>query len=233
MSLDPQRYDPFDESETPAPVDRLSFIRPGQRRLDEGHSRVVKILRGALPAGALLVLLALIVWPMIAADKFSAALMKNIPDLVIKNLHFTGLDTKNEPYSMTALKATRPGGLHNIYDLEKPQAEITLTNGTWVEGQARYGRYSPDTHRLWLGGDVQLFQDKGTQFTTDEAQVDLNDNNAWGSSPVLIQGNFGQIRGQGFRLLDSGKVMVVTGPAHASLDLQHNSASDKPSAAAK
>jgi len=232
MSLDPQRYDAL-QAEIPVPVDRLSFIRPGQRRLDAGHSRAVKILRGALPAGALLVLLALIVWPMITANKISSLLMKNIPDLVIKNLHFTGLDSKNEPYTLTALKATRPGNLHNTYDFDKPEADITLANGTWVAGKAQYGRYNQETRRLWLGGDVQMFQDKGTQFTTDEAQLDLNDNNAWGSSPVLIQGSFGQIRGQGFRLLDSGKVMVVTGPAHASLDLQHSSASDKPSAAAK
>jgi lipopolysaccharide export system protein LptC len=170
---------------------------------------------------------------MMSPEKIAAVAMKNIPDLVIDNLHFTGLDSKNEPYSLIAGRATRPGDLKDIYDFDKPQGEITLTNGAWVSGKADYGRYNQDTRRLWLGGNVQLFQDKGYQFTTDEAQVDLNEDNAWGVGPVLIQGGFGVIRGQGFRLIDSGKVMVVTGPAHASLDLHSNSTSDKPATAVK
>ena len=234
MALDPQ---PFETFEDPVPVttaDPLSFIRPRVKEVRSARRIfMVAILRGVLPAAALFLLGALIIWPIVSPNRITAIAMKNIPDLVIDNLHFTGLDSKNEPYSLTAGKATRPGNLKDIYDFDKPQGEITLANGTWVSGKAEYGRYNQDTRRLWLGGDVQMFQDKGYQFTTDEAQVDLNDNNAWGESPVLIQGNFGQIRGKGFQLLDSGKVMVVKGPAHASLDLHNNNASDKPASSVK
>jgi lipopolysaccharide export system protein LptC len=229
MITEPEHYETFEEP-APAPVvDPLSFIRPRAKRMVSARrTRVIGTLRLALPVGALCVLAALIVWPYIQPSKLAAIAMKNIPDLVIKNLHLTGLDSKNEPYLLMAAKTTRPGGIKNVYDLDQPQGEITLTNGAWIAGNARYGRYDQDMHQLWLGGNVRLYHDKGYQFTTDEAQVDLNDNNAWGSSPVLIQGGFGEIRGQGFRLLDSGKVMVVTGPAHASLDLHGSSASDKP-----
>ncbi len=154
--------------------------------------------------------------------------MKNIPDLVIKDLHYTGLDSKNQPYSMTAVRATRPGGLQNIYDLNKPEAEITLQSGAWIAGKAEYGRYDQDTRRLWLGGDVQLFHDKGYQFTTDEAQIDIDESDAWGEKPVLIQGDFGEITGNGFQALDSGKTLVVKGPAKAILNLHSKDASDKP-----
>jgi lipopolysaccharide export system protein LptC len=167
-------------------------------------------------------------WPVIVPNKITTAVMKNIPDLVIENLHFNGLDSKNEPYSLIAAKATRPSGLTNIYDLDQPQGEITLTNGVWLSGKAKYGRFDQTSRRLWLGGDVQLFHDKGYQFTTDEAQVNINDSFAWGEKPVLIQGDFGVVRGQGFRLLDNGSVMVVTGPAHATLNLHSADASDKP-----
>ncbi len=223
-----------DETESAAtgkPRKSLSFIEPRdtERTMKaRGPKRFVRFVRVALPVLALLVIVALVLWPVIKPNKIAGVVLKNIPDLVVQNLHFTGLDSKNEAYSLSALKATRPQGIQNIYDLEKPEGELTLTSGAWVAGKAQYGRYDQDTRKLWLGGDVQLFHDKGYQFTSDEAQIDLNEDYAWGEKPVLIQGDFGEIRGQGFRLLDSGHIMIVKGPAHAVLSLHPGQASDKP-----
>jgi lipopolysaccharide export system protein LptC len=225
----------FDQQDDAAPSDSrpLSFIQPRtSRRAEQARdSRITRLmgrLRLILPLGALLILVVLVAWPMVDPQKIKSAVVKNIPDLVIENLHFTGLDSKNQPYSMTAARATRPGGLKNIYDLNQPEAEITLESGAWISGKAQYGRYDQDSRRLWLGGNVEIFHDNGNQFTTDEAQVDLEDNNAWGEKPVLIQGGFGEIRGAGFRSLDGGKTFIVGGPAKAILNLHGNQASDKP-----
>jgi lipopolysaccharide export system protein LptC len=209
----------------------LSFIQPRDTKRTlkaKRPPRVANFLRVFLPGLALLVLIALVVWPVLRPNKIVTTMVKNIPDLVVDNLHFTGLDSKNQPYSISALKATRPKGLNNIYDLDKPEGELTMTSGTWVAVKSHYGRYDQDNRKLWLGGDVQVFHDKGYQFTSDEAQVDLNDNFAWGEKPVLIQGGFGEIRGQGFKLLDGGHIMIVKGPAHALLTLHSGPPSDKP-----
>jgi lipopolysaccharide export system protein LptC len=223
MTMDDPTNDPEE-----APKKRLSFIRPRARKFDAKQSRRIGRLRLLLPLGTALVLGLLVLWPYIQPSKVKTMVVENVPDLVIRNLNFTGLDSKNEPYSLSATRATRPAGLKNIYDFEKAEGEITLLDGTWISGKAQYGRYDPGAHRLWLGGDVQMFQDKGYQFTTDEADVDLSDDNAWGSRPVLFQGDFGEIRGTGFRLIDGGKEIVVLGPAHASLDLHGSASSDKP-----
>jgi lipopolysaccharide export system protein LptC len=209
----------------------LNFLRPREtERLKKarGPRRVVGGLRLVLPLTSLLVLFVLVLWPAIDPNKITRAILKNAPDLVIDNLHFNGLDSKNQPYSIGAAKATRPAGVQNIFDLEKPEGEITLDTGAWISGKAQYGRFDHDKHKLWLGGDVQLFHDKGYQFTSDEAQIDLNENYAWGEKPVLIQGDFGEIRGQGFRLLDNGHTMIITGPASALLNLHSGGGSDKP-----
>ncbi len=217
---------------TPNEKGRLGFIRPrATKEVGQHRARIIGWLKFGLPAAAALVLIVLLFWPEISPSKIAAIALKNAPDLVIRNLHFTGQDSKSEPYSLTAEKATRPGGLKNVYDFDKPRGDITLTDGAWLAGTADYGRYDQDQHQMWFGGDVQLFHDKGYEFTTDEAWVDLNDNNAWGGKPVLIQGDFGEIRGEGFKLLDGGKTMVVTGPAHATLDLHHSAGSDKPAQA--
>lgn len=215
------------------PTGPLEFLQPRETRRilkARGPRHISNLMRRGLPIAAGLLLAALIAWPMLNPNKVAKAVLNNIPDLVIQNLHFTGLDSKSQPYSISAATATRPQGSQNIYDLDKPKGEITLQNGSWIAGQALRGRYDQETRKLWLGGDVQLFHDKGFQFTTDDAQVDIDGNFAWGEKPVFIQGDFGEIRGQGFRLLDNGNVMVVKGPAKAVLSLHGGNSSDKPAA---
>lgn len=193
----------------------------------------MRVLRLILPLGAIVIGVYLVGWARLHPNKVETAVMNNLPDLVIDNLNYSGRDSSNQPYSLTAEKATRPSGTTNLFDLDKPHGELTLQNGSWVSGQAQYGRFDQQARQLWLGGNVQLFHDKGYQFTTDEAQVAIDDRYAWGEKPVLLQGGFGTIRGQGFRLLDSGNVMVVTGPAHAVLNLHTGTSSDKPDQAKK
>jgi lipopolysaccharide export system protein LptC len=165
---------------------------------------------------------------MIAPNFTMKDVAKNIPDLVIDNLHYTGADDKNEPYSLRALQATRPSGLHGIYDLTQPEGEITLQSGAWLDSKADYGRYDEIGKKLWLGGNVRIFRDNGYQVTTDEAQVNLDTDDAWGDKPTLIQGGFGTIRGQGFRFLDSGHTIVIQGPAKAVLSLHGGGGSGRP-----
>jgi lipopolysaccharide export system protein LptC len=243
------------ESENGAPVKThgLSFITPretkrARKARSTSYTRYVSFLRIALPVGAVVVLAALFVWPMVTSKKIVTAVMKDIPDLVIDNLHFTGLDSQNQHYSITALKATRVVHDSGMYDLDKPEGEIELNSGAWIAGKAQAGRLDETNHRLWLGGNVHMFHDLGYEFTTSEAQVDMANHNAWGDKPVVLQGSFGEIHGKGFQLYDSGNVIVIKGPAKAILtpgahrdtpdspantapnpDLHPSAGSDKPS----
>ncbi|MDR3450913.1 MAG: LPS export ABC transporter periplasmic protein LptC [Alphaproteobacteria bacterium] len=210
---------------------RLDFISPREtarikNARSERRTRIIAKLRLWLPLSAGIVILTLFLWPKIAPNFVMKNVVKNIPDLVIDNLHYTGVDNKNEPYSLNAAQATRPAGLATMYDLVRPEGEITLQSGSWLDGRANYGRYDEATKKLWLGGNVRLFHDKGYQVTSEEAQIDLDTDTAWGDKPVLIQGNFGTIRGTGFRFLDGGHIVVVTGPATATLSLHQGQGSD-------
>jgi lipopolysaccharide export system protein LptC len=223
----------MDHNENPDKIDRssLQFLRPREtkRMLKARAARPLwGLFRLGLPVVSFVVLIALILWPMINPNKVATAIMNKLPDIVVQNPRYSGVDSKNQPYTLSAIMARRPGGIHNIYDLDKPQGELTLQSGNWLYGKADYGRYDQDTRKLWLGGNVQLFHDKGYQFTSDETQVDIEGNFAWGEKPVLIQGSFGEIRGQGFRLLDDGTTLIVKGPASAILSLHSSAASDKP-----
>jgi hypothetical protein len=129
----------------------LRFLRPrdSKRALKaRGERRVVNRLRVILPVLSILTLLGLMVWPMLNPDKILKNALTAVPDIVIKNLNYTGADSKGQPYSISAAKATRPSGVANIYDLEKPQGEITLQEGAWVSGKSLYGRLDKDTNHL-------------------------------------------------------------------------------------
>jgi len=104
-----------------------------------------------------------------------------------------------------------------VLALVRPQGELTLKDGTWIAVKADRGRYNDKTGKLLLLGNANLFHDKGYEFKSDEAHVDVKAGNAWGDLPVTGQGPFGEIFSRGFRLFDSGATIVFNGPAHLNL----------------
>ncbi|MDD3288836.1 MAG: LPS export ABC transporter periplasmic protein LptC [Alphaproteobacteria bacterium] len=189
------------------------------------YSQLIGKLRWILPVVVLGVFAVLFIWPMVRSHSLTSVVSKAIPNLVIENLRLTGRSAGDEPYMLMAKKALQVPLSKSVMDLDKPEGDITLSGGAWMAGKADYGRYDQNNKLLWLGGGVQFFHDNGYQFNTSEANFDINRNNAWGSQPVLIQGNFGEITGDGFRMLDGGKVVVITGHAKALLNLQPSSSS--------
>jgi len=219
--------------ENKEPKGRLDFMRPTMtvriKRARVGRmASFMRRLRIILPLLAGGVLLLLFIWPsMLPAFRISD-IAKNIPDLVVDNLHYTGVDDKNEPYTVRAAQAMRPANFKGIYDLVKPEGEITLQSGAWLDGKADKGRYDENEKNLWLSGNVRVFHTDGYQITSEEARVDLKKGEASGDKDVLIQGPFGTIRGVGFTYGESGRQVVIKGPAVALLNLHKKGSSDKP-----
>lgn len=224
--------------ETPPHMPRNGFAMPKRRdtgaqlRAAGGYSRRVGMLRWALPVLAVLILGTLILWPVVQNHKVTTAIVETVPDLVIENLNYSGVDGDNQPYSVQAAKATQVPNTKTLIDLDQPRADITLASGDWLAGRADQGRFDQRANRLWLGGGVEFFHDQGYQVKTEEAQFDMKNNLAWGAKPVSIHGSFGEIQGSGFRILDKGKVIVVTGQSRAVLNLRKPEPSAKPEATA-
>ncbi len=222
----------MNQEEKTAP--RLERLRPKDTRdiasRSAAYSRLVARLRWILPALVLTGLAALMLWPRLDGGGIAGPVVQSMPDLMVQNLRLTGLDKKNQAYSLTAARALQAtaDGQKGAVDLEKPEAEMALTGGAWLAGRAQKGRLDQSKKALWLGGAVEFFHDAGNRLTSDEVFIDINQETAWGEKPVLIQGPFGEIRGQGFRLLDGGRIFVVKGYATARLDLRALQG-DKPS----
>ena len=91
------------------------------------------------------------------------------------------------------------------------QGRLTTTGGNWLELSADTGLYQPQPQLLDLFGNVALFQDKGNEFHSSSAHIDMDAGTAEGDDPVTGQGPFGNVAAQGFRILDRGDTIIFTG----------------------
>ncbi len=216
----------IDAAEVPARTPErpgLSMITPADRRHHaRWYSGLVRGLRVTLPLVALILVAMVVIWPHLKAEDlafrivFSSITGSLDEDPNLLNPRYVGTDDQDRPYSITADIAKKlnsaplsdPGSL---IGLDKPKADMTMNDGTWLVLTADNGVYAQGDETLDLEGSVNLFHDTGYEFRTEEASVDLAKGIAAGDVPVEGQGPFGTLNAEGFRLLDRGNRIVFTG----------------------
>lgn len=181
------------------------------------YSLFVGFLKVLLPALAVALVLLVVAWPQLMPDERQFRIgvteisLEQAESLSMLNARFDGLDSNNQPFTVTADLATQATGDSPIIDLELPKADITLHDGTWLAITANSGRYQREDGRVDLNGDVVLFHDEGFEVQTEAATVDLKGGEAHGSDPVHGQGPLGILNAEGFRLVENGERIIFTG----------------------
>ena len=172
-----------------------------------------------LPAAALSLLVLFFVWPYaVPSDRtFRVRPIRvtadDLENLNVVGARFVGLDGNDQPFTLTADQAVQENAAGNVLELNRPQGDITLRDGSWLAVTATHGSFERSANMLTLTGDVSLFQDGGYEVHTEVAEIDIGRGNAQGNRPVQGQGPGMQIEGQGFQLFDRGKRVLVTGPS--------------------
>lgn len=175
------------------------------------YSRFVLLMRWALPAAAVVMLVLLLVWPNPNGD------VRSLPPTTMgqremTNLRYSGLNAKNEPMVVTATRAIQVGDMQQAIDLENVKGELQRTGGGWVRLESQTGRYDQQANRVTLTGEVHLTDNDGYDVVTEKAEVALNaPAQAWGDAPVTGKGPQGNIQANGFKITDEGKTVMFTG----------------------
>lgn len=193
------------------------------RTLGRRHARLVQLSKLMSATIALILLAAVIVWPQLrprdgtfqVGAPHSTA--EDAESLNMVNPRYTGLDSNNLPYEVTADLASQANSKSDLISLDNPKADMTMKDGTWVALTARSGLYGQKSQQLELQGDVNLFHDSGYEFTTPSATIDLSDGSGRGQEAAQGHGPAGEIRGEGFRFTDKGKTIVFTGKSRLVL----------------
>jgi lipopolysaccharide export system protein LptC len=187
------------------------------------YSRFVQLMKLVLPSIAMLVAATVVILPQLQerAEGFRLGLASiNITDSSgqrVVNARYTGADAKKQPYTVTADTAAPLDQQSNTIALDKPKADITLDDGSWIALSAAGGVYSRPEQVLELSGGVNLFHDAGYEFHTATALVDLSKGAAFGDQAVEGQGPFGTIKSLGFQVFDKGARIIFTGRSTLTL----------------
>lgn len=187
------------------------------------HRIAVRLAKWLLPLAGVGLLVGIAVWPELDRMEDRARVsfrrvIQTAPDAVrVIDPRYQGLDEESRPFTVTAATATQTEDA-DIVDLERPRADILLTDGSWILLESATGRFDKGRHLLDLAGEVTLWQDGGNLLVTAEAQIQLQDGSASGDKPVAAQGPFGTLTSEGFRLTDRGQVVIFTGHARAVLE---------------
>ena len=198
-------------------------VRPRIDLAARRYSRFVHLAKRALPALALGLLLLVAAWPRVEGVFESVRLhvpridLSDASDLHMVKARYTGIDRENRPFVITADIARQKPNLDDLITLERPKGDLTTQSGGWLELSGDTGFYQPQPQLLDLFGNVALFQEKGNEFHSTSAHLDMNAGTAESDDPVTGQGPFGNITAQGFRILDRGATILFTG--HARLDM--------------
>ena len=197
---------------------RLSLTRAGG-----SYTTFANSMRIALPLVAVAIVVLVVAWPQLTEKPKNFSLsVSNVTTTEtgtqqIINARFTGTDSENRPYSITADTASQLKNSPNTLELAFPKADITLRNGAWLALSAETGILNRKNQVLNLQGGVNLFHDRGYEIRTAAAEFFMKQGIATGKKPVLGHGPLGTIRSTGFRILDSGKRVLFTGKSQLTL----------------
>lgn len=210
--------------EAMARLDAPARPRPrDRRRRVRDYSRFVTAMKFVLPvlAAGLIALLAF--WSQIRIEEGrfrigSASIAPtDIDRLSMVNPRFQGIDDQNRPFTVTAAEASQVKGNDDLIDLVRPQADITMENGSWMAVSADSGRYQRSTRQLKLDGRVSLFQDQGYELHVNSIAVDFAAGSATSDTSVVGQGPAGELSGEGLKVTDKGAVIELTGKSRVLL----------------
>ncbi|MFO1113564.1 MAG: LPS export ABC transporter periplasmic protein LptC [Rhodospirillales bacterium] len=185
--------------------------------------RLFRILRIALPAGAAAIILLALFWPQLVGhnDRVDIAVPEAAQDQkqpeAVVNATYSGVDRAGRPFTIRAESVRNPPGEEHVLQLTRPDAQISLTDGTVLTIAAATGLYRRDGDSLDLQGDVTLKRPPDLTVTTEKATIHLREATASGEQPVGATSAQGTLSGTGFRIADSGDTVFVTGPARMQI----------------
>lgn len=195
-----------------APVRHRTIVR---------RRRLVNLGKFVLPAIALALLAALVVWPELNRDadktRMSYRRLGVTPQSgELAEPRYRGVDSDGQPYTITATRARQSE--QGRTDMVEPRADMTQQSGVWLMLQAKSGVYLPRDGALDMQGEVSLYRDDGLMLQSNSATIDLHQGAANGAEQVHVEGPFGTLDAQSFVMLDKGALIRFNGPARLVLN---------------
>ena len=198
--------------------DLTAPMRDVKQLVRRARQKIIRFLRLGFPIMAVTLLVVIFS----VSDREAAFAPKPIEEVMPSHMgqnellkpRFEAQDSKERPFSITADRALQDETNLNHITLQKPVADISLKDGSWVAIRSVSGFYKQDEQLLDLEGDVRLFHDAGYEIRTEKVIFDIDTQAATGDSPVFVQGPAGTLEAQGGLQADGNSAtLTFQGPA--------------------
>lgn len=202
-----------------APADgggRLRAFRAARR-----HSRIVRILRVALPLAGFAAVAGFVVVARLALpgnlDLGAAQLSVTKNSIIMDRPHLTGFDRHHREYSLSASRAIQPLTNPMAVRLEDLQATVESAAGASTTIKAEAGDYDHNKNTLKLLGPITIDSSEGYLLRMTDADVNFTAGTLASSNDVTIGYGGSHITGKSLAVSDGGKVIVVEGDVRTTV----------------
>ena len=147
----------------------------------------------------------------IVGDTFSYSekIDGSINQVLVKPI-FMGLNKEEQPFKVTASKATRFKEETNTFYLENPIGEILIDNDKYYLS-GNNGVYDKNIQELKINGDVKFNNNLDLKFSTTEVFFDFKKQILFGEKAVSGFRNNTKIDSQGIKILNKENKIIFTG----------------------
>jgi lipopolysaccharide export system protein LptC len=200
------------------------------------HSRMVRLLRIAVPAAVVLAM-AVIIWVSIF-NKFQIPLLKlpvDIGNLVVSGTkvtmespHLAGFSTDQRPYELWAKAAIQDLTDPDHVELKTLRAKVLMEDKSTVTMDARTGYYDSKQQMLDLRKDIFLQSSTGYEARMSQAYVDINKGTVTSDEHVDVKLLNGTLTSDKLRIFNGGEVVRFEG--NVVMNLDNLSAPEEPAA---
>ena len=184
------------------------------------HSRMVRVLRVAVPAAVVLAL-ASIVLIQVFVNPFQAALTKlpvDISNLVVSGTkitmetpHLAGFSTDQRPYEVWAKSAIQDLTDPDHVELRTLRAKVMMEDKSTVTMDARTGFFDSKQQMLDLRKDIFLQSSTGYEAKLSQAYIDINKGTVTSDEHVDVKLLNGTLTADRLRIINSGEIVRFEG----------------------
>jgi lipopolysaccharide export system protein LptC len=196
------------------------------------HSRVVRILRIALPLTMVLALTVVTFITYFNPLRMLAKLPIDVGNLVISGTKITmeqprlsGFTSDGRAYEVTAVAAAQDVTKPNIVELHDIHAKVQMQNHGTVQMTAATGIYDTKGEILKLAQDIVLTSSTGYECRMSEAVIDTRKGNVVSEHPVEVKMLQGTLNANRLEVVDSGDLVRFDGGVDMMLTLKEPDAS--------
>jgi lipopolysaccharide export system protein LptC len=202
----------------------------------ERHSRMVRVLRVAVPAAVVLALGAImavsifnpfrILMPKLPVDMGN--LVVSGTKITMESPHLAGYSTDQRPYELWAKAAIQDLTDPDHVELQTIRAKVLMEDRSTVTMDARTGFFDNKEQLLELRKDIFLQSSTGYEARLSQAYVDINKGTVTSDEHVDVKLLNGTLTSDRLSILNSGEVVRFEGNVVMNLIMDNPAAQPEP-----